>query len=162
MEIIDYPRYLIYDDGRVWSKFGKGRFLKPAKDHAGYWRVALCKDGIASTKKVHRLVALHYIENLENKKEVDHINRIPTDNRVENLRWTTKLENQQNKSLRYNNTSGHKGIKKHGDGWQYKKTINKKTYTKYFKSKIDCICFKYIYTLIISNHCDCKLHRVLS
>jgi hypothetical protein len=44
----------------------------------------------------HRLVAEKYIPNPENKPEVDHINRVRHDNRIENLRWATKKENMNN------------------------------------------------------------------
>lgn len=46
--------------------------------------------------KVARLVALTFIDNPDKKSDVDHINTIRTDDRVENLRWCTRAENMRN------------------------------------------------------------------
>jgi hypothetical protein len=65
---------------------------------------------------IHRLVALAFIPNHENKRVVDHINRNRTDNRVENLRWVTHSENKVNTGLYKCNKLGHKNITAHRDG----------------------------------------------
>ena len=82
------------------------------KDDLGYMRVDLYKDGKRTYKKVHRLVAEAFIPNPENKPEVDHINTDKSDNRVENLRWVTRKENNNNiltRKHRSENMMGHKG-----------------------------------------------------
>ncbi len=154
MEIQGYPMYLIYTDGRVWSKKGKGRFLKPAKDRKGYLHVRIYNDEGHKTKKIHRLVAENLIPNPDNKPQVDHINRIRDDNRVENLRWVNQSENNLNMKLRSCNTTGHKNITFRYDRNNYvvSKSINGKSYyQRQFKNKIDAICFKYIMLLKIKS-----------
>lgn len=148
MEIEGFPNYLIYPDGRVFGKKRK-RFLKSRYDGGGYCIVNLSQDAKQKNKLVHRLVAQHYIPNPENKRCIDHINRVRNDNRVENLRWATYQENNQNCSLSKNNKSGHQYISYHKQwkGWRFQKMINGKTYTKSFKSKTDVLCFKYIMLL---------------
>ena len=150
MEIQGYPNYLIYPDGRIWSKKGKGLFLKHGVNHGGYHAVVVYRDKKPKRFYVHRLVAIHYIPNPDNKPEVDHINQNPHDNRLENLRWVTSLENSENMGDRIDNISGHRCISytKRRKRWEFKKTINKKTYRKLFRTKIEAICCKFCFLLL--------------
>ena len=109
MEIQDHPDYLIYPDGRVFNKRLK-RDISQRSDKEGYLHVQL-NNGSRTSRYVHRLLALCYIPNPENKPFVDHINGITSDNRLENLRWVTKQENNNNRKLNSNNTSGITGIR---------------------------------------------------
>lgn len=70
------------------------------KDNLGYYHVGLNKNGKETTRRIHRLVAQSFIPNPDSKKWIDHINTIRTDNRVENLRWVTPKENNDNKLSR--------------------------------------------------------------
>lgn len=108
MEIKDYPKYLIYNDGRVYSKY-YNKFLKPHSNEKGYLDYKL--SGICKRKqfRVNRLVALHYIPNPDNKPEVDHIDQNIKNNNVNNLRWVTREEQMDNRSVTTN--TGHKYIR---------------------------------------------------
>ena len=59
---------------------------------------------------IHRLVALAFLENPDNKPKVDHIDENKANNNVKNLRWATVQENQSNQGKYKNNTSGFKGV----------------------------------------------------
>ncbi len=82
--------------------------MKEIYNRDGYLLVHLLKDGKACTKSVHRLVAQAFIENIENLVEVDHINRVRDDNRVENLRWA----NRKNQMKNLDRTNNIKSVKK--------------------------------------------------
>ena len=71
----------------------KGVVLKKTKTTTGYLAVTLCKNGKTKTKKVHRLVAMAFIENHENKPNINHIDNNPLNNNVSNLEWCTQSEN---------------------------------------------------------------------
>ena len=154
MEIQGYPNYLIYPDGRVWSA-KREKFLKNGI-RGDYSHVVLCLNGQPKTFAPHRLVAIHYIPNPENKPTVDHIDRNPANNHISNLRWATIPEQMNNKGVYANNTSGHTNItdvySNQGRDlyWKFhKKRKGHKTINRQFISKIDCICYKYIALLKI-------------
>ena len=77
---------------RVRMQYGKT--LSGSNTGNGYRSVMLCDAGQQKKRLyIHRLVAGEFIENPENKSQVNHINGDKTDNRVENLEWSTRLEN---------------------------------------------------------------------
>lgn len=88
--------YQVSNLGRVVSlKYGR-HILKSCNDSYGYPIVVLCNGTKKKTKTVHRLVAMAFVPNPENKPEIDHINTIRDDNRPDNLRWVTRKENANN------------------------------------------------------------------
>jgi len=141
--IENFEHYKIFENGDVINT-KSGRIMKSKINNHGYKHIKLCKNGIRKNFMVHRLLGLAFIPNPENKKCIDHINRDKSDNRLENLRWATNLENSQNQGMFKNNTSGIKNISydKSRDRWIFGKRINKKQFIKYFKKKEDAIQFK--------------------
>ncbi len=71
------------------------KILKNVFDSRGYPYISLLKNNIRSRCAIHRAVAEAFIPNPENKPEVNHINGIKTDYRIENLEWCTHQENIQ-------------------------------------------------------------------
>lgn len=75
--------------------FPKEKILTPKKCKNGYLRVSLGKQNKFKEFYIHRLVAEHFIENPLLKQQVNHLNGIKNDNRVENLEWVTPKENMR-------------------------------------------------------------------
>ena len=98
MEITEYEElYYITSCGKVWS-YRTNKFLKPTLNKDGYLYITLVnKEGKRVKKKIHRLVAEKFLPNPNNLPEVDHINRCRTDNYLNNLRWVSRAENNDNR-----------------------------------------------------------------
>lgn len=71
----------------------KEKLIKKVSNSDGYYKVLLHKKGFRKNFFVHRIVAVTFINNIKNNNEINHINGIKTDNRVENLEWCTHKEN---------------------------------------------------------------------
>lgn len=88
-------KYFVSNKGRmkaVSKHTKKELIMKERLNNAGYFHVNISKKDY----KIHVLVALHFIGPRPEEKVIDHINRIKTDNRVENLRYCSQLENARN------------------------------------------------------------------
>jgi hypothetical protein len=79
--------------------FRLGNVLKRRIGKAGYPYYTVFNSGNSKTVKEHRMVAIAFIPNPENKPCVNHINGIKHDNRVENLEWVTYSENSLHANL---------------------------------------------------------------
>ena len=75
------------------TKITKGKLLKFNEKKNGYLTVDLCIGNNHKTMSIHRLVALTFIPNPENKPYVNHKNANKKDNRIDNLEWVTAIEN---------------------------------------------------------------------
>lgn len=83
---------------RLGSDKGTGhpksdRIISGSLDVYGYYRVSITNGAEVKTLKVHQLVAIHFIDNPENKKNVNHKDGVKTNNNVSNLEWCTLSEN---------------------------------------------------------------------
>lgn len=96
-KVCDYRGlYQVSNLGRIKSLwFNKEKILKPIKNKNGYLQVYLCKDNKKQHFRLHKLIANVFIENIENKPQINHINGNKTDNRVENLEFCTCSENNK-------------------------------------------------------------------
>jgi hypothetical protein len=143
MEVEGYPNYLVYEDGRVFGK-KRRKMLKPCQDGHGYHLVRLYNDSKKKMFRVHRLVAMVYIPNPENKAEVDHIDRDKSNNHVSNLRWATRSENNQNTIFRKDNKLGIKNIcwDEYCKRYKYQKKIMENRHSKCFRTLEEAIAYK--------------------
>ena len=109
----------------------KEKILSYNNNGRGYLQVCLTKDKKSKKKLVHRLVAEAFLRKIEGKEYVNHIDGNKSNNRVDNLEWCTRSENQthayKNGLIGKENLSkAHKGKKHHN----YGKHLSKETRNK--------------------------------
>lgn len=89
--------YRVSNLGRIlslnYNNTGKPGLMNPFDNGDGYLRVVLCKNGEHKKCLVHRLVAFTFLENPENKPEINHIDEDKTNNRVDNIEWKWHKDN---------------------------------------------------------------------
>lgn len=96
LTIKDFPDYMIGDCGTVIStKRGKKLVMTLKETTDGYLTIGIRTNNKKYYKSVHRLVAVEFIENPQNKEQVNHKDGNRKNNSVENLEWVTLKENIQ-------------------------------------------------------------------
>jgi hypothetical protein len=130
--------YQVSNLGRVKSfKRCKEKILKPYKDTAGYLMVDLNKNK-RITLSVHRLIATTFLGISD--LQVNHINGIKTDNKLENLEFVCARENSSHRNLNKNTTSKFIGVSwnKQNSKWVSNIRINgHQTYLGLFETELD-------------------------
>lgn len=104
-------KYMISDDGQVWSNYKKG-FLKPYERPDGYLCVNLYKNGKPTGFSIHRLIAQAFIPNPNDLPIINHKDENKHNNCVDNLEWC---------NYSYNNSYGNRKNK-------IQQKIGRKTY----------------------------------
>jgi len=118
--IVGFENYKVSNLGNVIgleikTDFGRATKIYPERvinawiDKKGYHYIDICKKGKYKRYLLHRLVAMHFIENTHKKPQVNHIDGIKSNNKVENLEWCTAKENLKHaRDTGLNDNSGEK------------------------------------------------------
>ena len=135
-DIPGYPGYQISNTGKVFSR-NRNKFLTFSSDKDGYLRIGISNNNIEKHFRIHRLVGLTFIPNLDNKPCINHIDGNKSNNNVCNLEWNTIAEN--NKHARETLRVACKPVILVKDGIEYSFRTTKeviiflKTYTRIWK-----------------------------
>ena len=135
-----YENYSVSNFGNIRNdKFNRNLIPKLKKN--GYYQIGLCKNNNRQFFTIHRLVGLHFLEKVEGKYEIDHIDRNKTNNHISNLRYATRSEQERNKNKRKNCSSIYKGVSFHKsrNKWQGQIRIDRKLkYFGFFENELEC------------------------
>lgn len=119
--------YQVYvsDEGKVWNR--KGKEYKLHDNGSGYIRFETYRNGKLIQKYVHQLVYETFVGKIPEGLEIDHINNMRSDNRLENLQLLTPLENTRKAKL--NKPTTEFGLK-YSEHFGYDRTENLNQYKK--------------------------------
>lgn len=118
-------RYEVSNFGNVKSVAGgrrKGGILKQSmrSQKFGYKVVTLCKGKLTQTVNVHRLVAVAFLSNPDNKRTVNHKDGNKLNNNVENLEWATRQQQSRNTRVYKTSKTGIKGVTRSRSSHQWR------------------------------------------
>lgn len=120
--------YIVTNDGKVWSNI-KNRYLRGGTigSKTRRYKAVYLKDNNGNQKwySIHRLVALVYVPNPDNKPDVDHIDNDPLNNHYTNLQWVTHAENLALSYSRDGRTN-----QRGEDHWRYGMPVSEETRKK--------------------------------
>ena len=141
----EYLRNVLeYKDGiLIWKerpKFSKYLLNKEAGYVGSYGYKYMKINNIRYS--IHRIIWVYHYGDIPRDKQIDHINRNRLDNRIENLRLVSVIQNSHNRGLNDNNTSGYSGVVwcKYMKMWKSGiKRMGKHYHLGYFKNKEDAI-----------------------
>lgn len=135
-------KYSASSGGEIYS-IRRNKLLAQAKQSNGYHVVSISVGGNHKTMKVHRLVAMAFIQNTHNFDQVNHINGIKHDNRSINLEWCNASMNQNHaRALGLSKTTdamrmaSANNIKNHG---RTKRKLSSERVAEIKKSSLSCI-----------------------
>lgn len=107
---MDWDNYFEYKDGKLFWKVHryarKVGTVAGSKHSGGYWQI-WCN---GTTVLAHRVIWEMHNGPIPSGMEIDHINRVKTDNQIENLRLVSSVVNHRNMPRNANNTSGTTGV----------------------------------------------------
>lgn len=126
--------YQVSNYGRIKSIIRYKRIMKTGLNRGGYLQICLTDSKHKKhTIRVHRLVAENFLENREEKQQVNHIDGNKLNNRVSNLEWCTQSENMQHA---FGNNLIHRGKGKES---HRARAVNQYSINGDFIRKWDCI-----------------------
>lgn len=118
--------YLENSTGRLFRKQKSGKLKEVTGKANNYYQVCINYQRY----QVHNIIYIMYYGKLPESGEIDHKDRNTLNNKPSNLRPASYSQNRANKSAYSNNTSGYKGVSKHGNKWRVQVYLNNERFDK--------------------------------